>query len=196
MKFFKLLFTLALAPVLFNAQLLHAQSVTVLSGGGDARACSFAAELSVRLDPARSDLDACNRALEHDSLTRHDRAATFVNRGILLAGLDKYQDALNDYNEALEIQPGLPQAWVGKGNLYFLAERFNEAIDAYDTALELNLPERHAAYFNLGLVYEKMGDDAMAVQSYNRALEFVPDWAPARDKLQKLQTGRAPPSNG
>ncbi len=194
MKCIKLVFgllLLALTPALLNAQ-----SVTVLSGGGDARACSFAAELSARLNPARSDLDSCNRALEHVALTRHDRAATFVNRGILQAGLDKYQDALNDYNQALEIEPNLPQAWNGKGNLYFLAERYDDAIDAYERSLALNLPEPHVAYFNLGLVYDKMGDEALAVKNLNMALELVPDWAPARNKLQSLQARRAAPSNG
>ena len=110
-----------LVVLAFTSNALQAQAITVLSGGGDAGECSNAARMRAKLSVSRSDLDPCNRALEQVLLHRHDRAATFVNRGILLAALGRYQDALNDYNAALEIQPALPQAFVGKGNLYYLA---------------------------------------------------------------------------
>ena len=178
---------LLFVPLSLAALLANAQAVTVFSSGGDARACSFAAELSVKMNPSRGDLDACNRALDEVHLSRRDRAATFVNRGILQAGLDRYQEALNDYNDALAIEAQLPQAWNGKGHLYYLAERFDEAIGAYERALELELPDRHVAYYNLGLVYERIGDDAAAQRSYTAALEIAPDWAPAKEQLEQLQ---------
>lgn len=166
---------------------VNAQSMTVLTSGGDARACSLAAELSETLAPSRSDLDPCNRALEEVHLSRRDRAATFVNRGILQARLDRFQDALNDYNAALEINDELPQAWNGKGNLYYLAERYDDAIAAYERALELNLPPRQVAYYNLGLVYEKLGDEAAAERSYSMALELMPEWEAAKFRLERLK---------
>ncbi len=166
----------------------QAQTVTVISSGGDARSCSFAAELAMtRLNPMRADLDSCNRALEDVHLSRRDRAATYVNRGIVLASLEEYQDALDDYNAGLELVPDLPQAWNGKGNLYYLAERYGEAIAAYERALELDLPERHVAFYNLGITYEKAGDGAAAERSYGMALEIMPDWAPAKEKLERLK---------
>jgi tetratricopeptide (TPR) repeat protein len=183
MKPVKLFTPLLLLPLCVNAQ-----SVTVLSGGGEARACASAAKLSTtRLNPMRNDLDACNRALEEVNLSRRDRAATFVNRGILLAALDEYQDALNDYNDGLELLPELPQAWNGKGNLYYLAQRYDDAIAAYQRALELNLPERQVAHYNLGITYEKLGDEAAAERSFTTALEIAPDWAPAKERLERLK---------
>lgn len=166
---------------------LHAQSMTVLSSGGDARACSLAAELSETLSPSRADLDYCDRALGQAHLSRRDRAATFVNRGILQARLARYQEAMNDYNEALEIQEELPQAWNGKGNLYFLAERYDDAIAAYEMSLSMDLPAPQVAHYNLGLVYEKIGDAAAAERSYNSALELMPEWVPAKTKLERLK---------
>lgn len=174
------------APLVLLAMDVNAQSVTVLSGGGDARACSSAALLSEHMNPSRSDLDPCTRALEGVHLTRRDRAATHINRGILLSRFERYQDALNDYNEALAIVE-LPQAWNGKGNLYYLAERYDEAIAAYERSLALDLPQPHVAHYNLGLVYERTGDDAAAQRSYEMALELMPDWQPAADRLQQLQ---------
>jgi tetratricopeptide (TPR) repeat protein len=177
-----LIVPLALSPLLSNAQ-----AITTLSSGGDARSCSLSAEMSLRLRTSRSDLDACDRALELMNLSRKDRAATFVNRGILNTAIGRYQEALNDYNEALEIDPELPQAFNGKGNLYYFADRYDDAIDAYERALALQLPQPQVAHYNLGLVYEKLGDPEAALRSYNAAVEAAPDWALARERLDRLQ---------
>jgi tetratricopeptide (TPR) repeat protein len=177
------------ASLLLVPWFASAQSITVLSGGGEARACSFSAEMSTtRLRVSRGDLDACNRAIEEVNLSRRDRAATFVNRGIILAALDQYQDALNDYNESLELIPELPQAWNGKGNLYYLADRYDDAIEAYERALELNLPDRQVAYYNLGITYEKLGDKAAAERSFNTAVEIAPEWTLPKERLERLKT--------
>jgi tetratricopeptide (TPR) repeat protein len=190
MKHFKFFASLLSAPLwtLALPLIANAQSITVLSGGGEARACSFSAEMSTtRLRVSRGDLDACNRAIEEVNLSRRDRAATFVNRGIILAALDQYQEALNDYNESLELIPELPQAWNGKGNLYYLADRYDDAIEAYERALELNLPDRQVAFYNLGLTFEKMGDRAAAERNYNTALEIAPDWELPKGRLERLK---------
>jgi tetratricopeptide (TPR) repeat protein len=179
--------TLLFAPLTLLSLFAQAQSMTVLSSGGDARACSLAAELSETLNPSRADLDPCNRALEEVHLSRRDRAATFVNRGIIQARLDRFQEAMNDYNAALEIQAELPQAWNGKGNLYYLAERYDDAIAAYEMSLSMDLPAPQVAHYNLGLVYEKIGDEAAAERSYNAALELMPDWTPAQTRLERLR---------
>jgi tetratricopeptide (TPR) repeat protein len=125
--------------------------------------------------------------MEEVNLSRSDRAATFVNRGIILAALDQNQDALNDYNDSLELVPELPQAWNGKGNLYYLANRYDEAIAAYERSLELNLPDRQVAYYNLGITYEKMGDKAAAERSFNTAVEIAPEWALPKERLERLK---------
>jgi tetratricopeptide (TPR) repeat protein len=175
---------------------VRGQSMTVLTTGEDAKNCSFAAERAAVQLASRSDLDPCNRAFELALLSRRDRAATYVNRGIVLAALGDYQAALNDYNEALEIQPSMPQPFIGKGNLYYIAERYAEAIAAYATALELKLPERHLALYNQGMTYEELNDLAAAERNYRAALEFVPDWLMAQDKLKRvLEQAAAPPAN-
>jgi tetratricopeptide (TPR) repeat protein len=142
--------------------------------------------MSVRIATSRDDLYPCDRALEQVALMPRDRAATYVNRGILNAAIGRYQEALNDYNDALELE-ALPQAWNGKGNLYFLAERYDDAIDAYERSLQMNLPEPQVAHYNLGLVYERINDDAAAVRSFRTALELAPEWSLAVEKLQELE---------
>lgn len=181
-----LLWLVALAPALM------AQSVTVLSGGGDARACSVSARLSGTLLPNVSELDACNRAIDDSHLSRRDRAGTLVNRGILQAALGYYQEAFNDYNAALQLLPEMPQAFNGKGNIYYLAERYDDAIAAYERALALDLQEKHIAHYNLGLTHDQLHAAATAEQHYRLALEAAPDWVLPQ---QKLAARAANPSN-
>jgi tetratricopeptide (TPR) repeat protein len=175
-----LLLLILLGGVATTAQ---AQSVTVLTSGEDARHCSLAARLNGALVPSPTELAYCDRAIDGLSLNRRDRAGTLVNRGILLTAAGRFQQALDDYNEALQLLPELPQAFNGKGNLYFLAERYDEALAAYRRALELDLQERHIAFYNLGLTYDQLQDAGAARRSYEEAAEAAPDWPLPREKL-------------
>lgn len=185
-------FLSALIPALAIAGLtLHssaiAQSLTVFSTGTNARACSFAAEnAALKLSPSREDVAACTRALEHDQLAPRDQAATLVNRGILLAAHESYQDALNDYNKAMALKPELPEPYVGRGNLWFLAGRFDTAINDYNKALDLMLGRSHLALFNRGLAHEKAGNSQQAIADYRQALALQPEFKLAQEKLAKL----------
>lgn len=206
MKFARLLSVDSAAPLglcprlavslLASLVLIHhasAQSVTVLSTGGSARSCSVAAQgAAAKLSASREDIDTCTRALEHENLNQHDRAATLVNRGILLAAHESYQEALEDYNRAMTVQPELPEPYVGRGNLWYLAGRFDTAINDYDKALDLMLGRSHLALYNRGLANEKAGNTQQAIADYRQALEQQPEFKQAQEKLDKLTAPTAP----
>ena len=164
-----------------------AQSVTIISNGQDARSCSQAAESAAMFQfTSREDLDTCSRALDSGNLKARDEAGTYVNRGIVATALGKYQDAFADYHRAMDIMPALAEAYIGRGNLFFLAEKFDRALEDYSKALQLNISKDHIAHFNLGMAYEKLGDFNDAEKSYRRALEIVPEWPLAQKKLDQL----------
>ena len=60
------------------------------------------------------------------------------------------------------------------GNAYNQADRFAEAIAAYESVLSLE-PESSSARTNMGVVYYKMGDLEKAKSEYLAALEIEPD---------------------
>ena len=166
---------------------VYAQAVTIIGSGEDARNCSFTAEAAANLNfTSKEDLEDCNRALEHGALSRRDKAATFVNRGIILVALERYQEAFSDYHRAMDLMPELPESYIGRGNIYFLAGKPRMAIDDYNKALELNISRDHIAYLNMGIVYENIKDYKHAEEYYRRALELFPDWGLAKNKLERL----------
>ena len=68
----------------------------------------------------------CSRALQEETLTRPNRAATYVNRGVIRMREGNYEDALQDYGRATEIQPELGAAYLNEGATYIYQKDFEE----------------------------------------------------------------------
>lgn len=170
---------------------LAAQSIMVLSSGEDARRCSMAAEFTANLRSAsREDLEYCVRALEYGALSPRDRAGTLVNRGIIESALGEQKDAMKSYDRALELVPELPEPYVGRGNVLFLAGDAAGAIAEYNRALELGISRRHAALLNRGMAEEARGNLDAAERDYREVLQLVPDWRPAQSRHERVQAKR------
>lgn len=58
--------------------------------------------------------------------------------------------------------------WLDKGNAFSISKRHNEAVDAYNKAIELN-PEFAVAYNNRGLAYNNLGNYQRAIDDYKIA---------------------------
>jgi predicted CXXCH cytochrome family protein len=69
---------------------------------------------------------------------------------------------------------------------------FEGALEEYKEQQE-SIAERPEAHLNLGILYENLGQDEMAVASYKNAIRLVRDFYPARFKLADLykRTGRS-----
>lgn len=160
-----------------------AQSVTVI-GSGRARACFEAAQWG---DTSFGAIEDCDYALQREPLNRRDKVATFVNRGVVRAARAEYQLAFDDYERARELTPDQPEIFLNRGNVYFYAERWTDAIADYDQALELGLRRENIAFLNRGMAREFSGDLAGAEEDYLAALDVLPEWDRAEEKLQRVR---------
>lgn len=65
-------------------------------------------------------------------------ADAWLGRGNALAGLGKYNESLQAFDRAIELNSEIaPYAWTGKGDALLALGRYDEAIIAYDRALKL-----------------------------------------------------------
>jgi len=126
-------------------------------------------------------IESCDRSLAEEALSRRDRAATFVNRGILrmLRGARGEADA--DFDSAIRIDQKLADAWLNKAFLRLKDYRGREALPLIEESIRLG-PQRQAlAYFARGLAYEDVGDVSAAYADLQRAHDLEPNWSlPAR----------------
>ena len=87
----------------------------------------------------------------------------------------KLDQALADFNRALELNPKNPETYICRGNVYLKKANFDRAISDYNQALEIN-PKYPQAYKSRGLVYYQQGDWDRAFADLNRALEIDPKY--------------------
>lgn len=90
----------------------------------------------------------------------------------------KYEDALDAYDKAIEINDSNVPALTGKGSVLCHLNRYNESLQACEDALAIN-PLYIRAWMRKGIVLEAMGRYNESLQSYDRAIEIDPEYANA-----------------
>lgn len=160
-----------------NAQM----SVSTL-GATDAAACYRHAN-----DQFSTDTESCDRALRDRKTTREDRLKTYVNRGIINNRNGAVQAAVDDFNAALEINSDSAEAYLNRGNSWYRARQYSDALTDYKIALELDVNKPWAAWYNIGLVHDALGETEKAKQAYQTALELNPNFVLAENKLNQKQ---------
>jgi tetratricopeptide (TPR) repeat protein len=168
--------TLSVAAGIASLMLpLSAVNGAVVSLGGPLSKNCY--ESAVSRDMRESALDACTRALDEEPLATHDRAATFVNRGILrmLQGHDPDADA--DFNAALRLESALSDAWLNKGFLLLRHGDGRDALPLLQKGIDTGARRQALAIFARGVAYEQMGQFSSAYADLKRAHELEPGWA-------------------
>ena len=92
------------------------------------------------------------------------RAHAKVNRG-------QYQEAIQDYNEAISLIPDDAGAYYNRGTAKLNSEDYAGAIQDFDKVLELN-PAYTAAYLNRGAAKAAQRDYTGAIQDYTEAIKL------------------------
>jgi tetratricopeptide (TPR) repeat protein len=67
-----------------------------------------------------------------------------------LSELERYEEALESCERAIELQPDYASAWNNKGIVLNELGRYEEALEAYDRIIELQ-PDFGTAWYNKGL---------------------------------------------
>lgn len=105
-----------------------------------------------------------------------DNANYYVNRGLMYAHLQRWENALADYGHAIKLNPSLDRAYSNRANLYANQQSWAEAIMDYDHAIDLN-PLNVRARLNQAITFREMGDYEEALVCLDIALFFKPESA-------------------
>jgi tetratricopeptide (TPR) repeat protein len=105
-------------------------------------------------------------------------AHIYNSRGALSASMGRLEQALANYNRAVELNPDSAEVYNNRGIAHRLMGQSNEALADYDRAIELN-PNFAEAFNNRGTAYGALKQFDRAVSDYNHALELNPNFAQA-----------------
>ncbi len=165
-------------------------AVTVM-GNGLAAECSSAAQTMANNRPSRSEaVQACTLALDGEPLSRHEFAATYVNRGVLYLSGSAVADARRDFDQALKIEPKLPEAMVDRGAALMAGGDDRGGAAEITRGLALDPVEPEKAYYNRAVAEERLGDLRSAYFDFLKASELKPDWSLPKAELMRFKVSQ------
>jgi len=106
-------------------------------------------------------------------LDEHDKN-NLIWLGSMYFICNQYNDALNIYNQIIEIYPEEADVWEYKGETLRNLEKYEDALEAYDKAIQLN-PEYDFAWNNKGIVLDIKEQYNEAIACFERAFALNPE---------------------
>jgi len=122
---------------------------------------------------AEAAIEACTRLYENRGLGLRNRAIALGNRGAAFKLLGRYDEAIADFDRAIELDGGNPQYYCQRGDLRVRKGANDDAIADYTTALQ-KAPGYLWAYRSRGQAYLAQGNGPLALADLNQALRLKP----------------------
>ncbi len=119
-------------------------------------------------------LSACTAAIQSGQLSDKALAEAYNNRGIAYSNLGDHARAIQEFDQALRLDPSLSFAFSNRGIAYSELGKYRRAFEDYDQALRLDPTLVHTRN-NRGNAYASIGDYARAIADYDEALRLDPD---------------------
>lgn len=100
-------------------------------------------------------------------------AHTWFDHGNLNMTNHQYNEAIQAYTQAINLDSRLGRAYLRRGQAYMADGEYQEALEDFDSAVNIN-PNLVTAYFGAGSVYEKLGRRRDAVIAFRTFIENAP----------------------
>tara|TARA_Y100001968_G_C19194554_1_gene636869 strand:+ start:33 stop:800 length:768 start_codon:yes stop_codon:yes gene_type:complete len=98
----------------------------------------------------------------------------FMGRGFLYLKLNKFDDALNDFSEAIKIHSSNAGYYFARATAKNGLRDFHGALNDLSTAINMHI-DFTDAYHLRGTIKTKSGDTRGAIDDFSKALEIEPD---------------------
>ena len=160
-----------------------AQAATEVLGDGPARLCFLSANEGRN---AGGDIAICDSALVTD-LTTRDRAATFINRGVIRLSLNQYDAANDDFSTGIRLLPDMGEGYLNRGAAYIAQKRFSEALADIEKGMSLGVSKPYIGYYDRGIANEALGNLRAAYDDYRQAVALEPEFTRAAKQLERFK---------
>jgi protein O-GlcNAc transferase len=109
-------------------------------------------------------------------------AERLLEEGIALEGRGQLEEALERYEAAVGLAPGLARAHFNRGNILLDKGDAAGALAAYGQAVKYK-PDSAAAHYNIGSAHLRLGNTGEAMAACRQAIALKPDFADAHVSL-------------
>ena len=114
-------------------------------------------------------ITGCTAVIQAGKLKGKRLAFTFSNRGVAYYERGEYDRAIQDFDQAIELNPKYALAFNNRCAAYHDKGEYDRAIQDCNQALKLN-PKYADAFFNRGLSFQVKSQYDRAIQDYNQAI--------------------------
>ena len=98
-------------------------------------------------------------------------AEAYNNRGLAFYNLERHQQAINDFSQAVRMKPQYAEAFNNRGNAYYALDQYEKAEADFNKSLQLK-PQYSKAHLNRGLAYFQMKKIEESCKDFRRACDL------------------------
>ncbi len=102
-----------------------------------------------------------------------ENATELCDLGFELGKEGKFQEAIEYFEKAIELDPNYDKAYYYMGAAYEKLENYEKAINCYEKAVNIN-PKSAEALSRIGLCYESLDEIQKAIEAYERVIKVDP----------------------
>jgi tetratricopeptide (TPR) repeat protein len=120
----------------------------------------------------------CTAFIQSGQESNEGLAQAFGHRGYAYVQKGNYDRAIQDYDEAIRLNPTFFGTFYARGDAYFYKNNYDRAIQDFDEAIRLN-PSYAPAFHDRGSAYHNKANYDRAIQDYDQAIHLNPSYAEA-----------------
>jgi tetratricopeptide (TPR) repeat protein len=127
--------------------------------------------------------------LDNPGRSSSSEANTYMSRGIASLNKADYNQAIQNFDKAIHLDPQFGDAVNNRGIAYESKGEYDRAIQDFNRAIYTN-PAGAEAYVNRGLAYGSKGDYYRAIQDFDQAIRLNPNLALAYNNRGSTYTAK------
>jgi tetratricopeptide (TPR) repeat protein len=117
-------------------------------------------------------IEGCTAVIQAGQDPPQKLATAFDNRGVAYRLKGEYDRALQDYEQAIRLNPNSAYPYNNRGIIYRIQGDYDRAIADYDEAIWLKSGDYPAAFYNRALAYAAKGEYDQALTDFDVVMRF------------------------
>ncbi|MBK0401152.1 tetratricopeptide repeat protein [Limibaculum sp. M0105] len=108
-----------------------------------------------------------------------------MNRALAAIEVDDFDTALVFLNDLIRLAPDFAEAWNQRATVHFLRRDYGRSVADIERVLMLE-PRHFGALSGLGIILDRLGNEAGALKAFRRVLEIHPHMPGAQEGVKRL----------